>query len=70
MEEKDKLRILIPHWVTHNREHANEFRDWATRVDVESADILAAADSIDLANKSLLSALEKIGGMLPYPHLD
>jgi len=70
MEEKDKLRILIPHWVAHNREHANEFRDWATRADVVSADILAAGDAIDHANESLLSALEKLGGMLPYPHLD
>ncbi len=70
MEDKDKLRILIPHWVAHNREHANEFRDWAPRGDMVSADILAAADAIDQANGSLLSALEKIGGMLPYPHLD
>ncbi len=70
MEEKDKLRILIPHWVAHNREHANEFRDWATRADVVSGDILAAADAIDHANESLKTALEKLGGMLPYPHLD
>ncbi len=67
MEEKDKLRILIPHWVAHNREHENEFRDWATQTDLVSADILAAADAIVLANESLLSALEKLGGMLPYP---
>ena len=69
MEEKDKLRILIPHWIAHNQEHANEFRDWASQADVVSADILAAADSIILANESLLSALEKLGGMLPYPQL-
>ncbi len=70
MEEKDKLRILIPHWITHNSEHANEFRDWATQTEVASADILAAADAIVLANESLLSALEKLGGALPHPHLD
>ena len=70
MNEKDKLRILIPHWIAHNREHANEFRDWATQAAETSADILAAADAIVLANDSLLSALEKLGGALPYPHLD
>ena len=70
MEERDKLRILIPHWVTHNIEHAKEFRDWATRADVVSADILAAADAIVLANESLLTALEKLGGAIPHPHLD
>jgi len=70
MEERDKLRILIPYWVTHNIEHAKEFRDWATQSDVVSADILAAADAIVLANESLLTALEKLGGALPLPHLD
>ena len=70
MEEKDKLRILIPHWIAHNKAHANEFRDWATQTDAASADILAAADAIVLANESLSSALEKLGGMLPHPHLD
>ena len=69
MEEKDKLRILIPHWIAHNTEHANEFRDWATLNKMVSADILAAADSIVLANESLLSALEKLGGMLQYSPL-
>jgi len=70
MNEKDKLRILIPHWIAHNREHANEFRDWATQDAETSADILAGADAIVLANESLLSALEKLGGALPHPHLD
>ena len=70
MEEKDKLRMLIPHWIAHNKEHENEFRDWATQTDVASADILAAADAIVLANESLLTALEKLGGALPHPHLD
>jgi len=70
MEDKDKLRILIPHWIAHNQEHANEFRDWATRADRVSADILAAAESIDLANESLSSALEKLGGSLPLPPRD
>ena len=70
MENKDKLRILIPHWIAHNQEHANEFRDWATRADKVSADILAASDSIDLANESLSSALENLGGSLPLPPRD
>ena len=70
MEEKDKLRILIPHWIAHNNEHATEFRDWAILNKDVSADINAAADAVVLANKSLLSALEKLGGALPHPHLD
>lgn len=70
MEEKDKLRILIPHWIAHNNEHAKEFRDWAILNEAASPDILAAADAIILANESLLSALEKLGGALSHPHLN
>ncbi|HDD61811.1 MAG TPA: hypothetical protein ENF22_04705 [Chloroflexi bacterium] len=70
MDEQDKLRILIPHWIAHNNEHAQEFRDWAVLTELVSAEINAAADTIDLANKSLSSALEKLGGPLQYSHLD
>lgn len=24
-----KLRILLPHWIEHNDEHAKSFREWA-----------------------------------------
>jgi len=27
--EVDKLRILLPHWIEHDMEHAAEFRRWA-----------------------------------------
>ena len=62
MEEKDKLRRLIPYWITHNIEHANEFRDWALLADTASEEINTAADTLILANESLLSALKKLGG--------
>ena len=32
MNEIEKLRVLIPHWVEHNNEHAQEFRDWAEHI--------------------------------------
>ena len=70
MEEVDKLRILIPHWIGHNTEHADEFRAWADRAGKAAAGIRSAADAIDLANQSLLSALDELGGALPHPYLD
>ena len=27
--ELAKLRILLPHWIEHNGEHAESFREWA-----------------------------------------
>ena len=30
--ELAKLRILLPHWIEHNGEHAESFREWAEKV--------------------------------------
>jgi hypothetical protein len=54
VNEQEKLRVLIPHWIEHNEEHAKEFRRWA--------------DAMADANESLAAALEKLGGALDPPH--
>ncbi len=68
MNETDKLRVLIPHWIEHNTEHADEFRRWAKQAGDASADILAAAETMAQTNEALVSALEKLGGPLPWPY--
>ena len=63
--EKDKLRVLLDYWVKHNREHSEEFREWAEKArdsgepDV-SSDIMEAVDSMDRVDASLLRALERL----------
>ena len=68
MNETDKLRVLIPHWIEHNEEHAGEFRRWAEEAGGAAGDILNAADSMSRVNQSLAVALEKLGGPLPHSH--
>lgn len=68
MNEIEKLRVLIPHWIEHNKEHANEFRVWAARTGESSIEILAAADAMGRVNDFLVSALAKLGGALPHPY--
>ena len=68
MTELEKLRVLIPHWIAHNEEHAREFRRWSHKSDELSGSILAAADSITQANEYLEAALAKLGGALPSPY--
>jgi hypothetical protein len=68
MKVLDKLRVLIPHWIEHNGEHAEEFRRWAKEAGDVADDILAAAASVEQANESLAVALEKLGGALEYYH--
>ena len=67
----DKLRVLLPHWIEHNAEHAAEFRLWAARAGKAGDDILEAADRMIEANHTLQRALEQLGGALApgdHPH--
>ena len=66
MNEEERLRVLIPHWIEHNQEHADEFRRWADQAGNASPQLLAAAEAIAQANQSLSVALEKLGGALPH----
>lgn len=68
MNETEKLRILIPHWLEHNEEHAEEFRRWAEKAGAASVDILAAVDALHQVNHALAAALEKLGGAASEPH--
>jgi nickel/cobalt exporter len=31
MDEKDKLPIIIKHWIEHNESHIEEYRQWAEK---------------------------------------
>ncbi len=58
----DKLRVLVPHWIEHNREHATEFRQWAERASLAETHIEAAADLVEEANVHLQRALQELIG--------
>jgi hypothetical protein len=64
--DADKLRVLLPHWIEHNAEHAAEFRKWAEKA--RAAGQEEVADEIDTAakelgwvNEALGAAVEKLG---------
>ena len=66
MNEIEKLRILLPHWVEHNVEHVSDLRTWAERVralgeERLAAYIEAAAQRMEDANRELESAAEHLG---------
>jgi len=57
----DKVARLLPHWVEHNAEHAQEFRQWAERARSLGAEdvadsIVQAAEAMELANSHLEEA--------------
>jgi 2,4-dienoyl-CoA reductase-like NADH-dependent reductase (Old Yellow Enzyme family) len=62
MNDLEKLRVLLPHWVEHNAEHASEFRTWAERAkaageDQLAAQIVSAAKKMEAANYDLEQAI-------------
>jgi nickel/cobalt exporter len=75
MNELEKLRILLPHWVEHNAEHANEFRTWAERLQLAGeADVaerlLVAAALLDNAHDLLSKLQDEIGGTTPESYTE
>jgi hypothetical protein len=68
MEGIDKLRVMLPHWIEHNGEHAEEFRDWAERAGAARNALLDAARLLEEANTRLREGLYELGGPLEHHH--
>jgi hypothetical protein len=68
MKDREKLCVLLPHWIEHNSEHAEEFRDWAGRAGEAEGSILSAAELVEEANARLEEALQALGGPLEHHH--
>ena len=62
MDEKtiiEKLGILLPHWIEHNRNHEAEFRKWSASARSEGAEELAGLLDQAAANMSATDAILK-----------
>jgi len=68
MSDREKLQVLLPHWIEHNGEHAEEFRLWAERAGSAEELVLDAARLVEEANGRLEEALEELGGPLEHYH--
>ncbi len=67
MENKEKLRVLLQHWIDHNNGHAEEFEKWRTIAEQDGEDGIAkhiadAITAISNSNSSLQDALSEAGG--------
>jgi len=78
MNDIDKLRVLLPHWIEHNQEHGAEFDRWAETAQASgetaaAEQIRQAARCLEQANAHLDKALLNLGGPMPlgmhdHPH--
>ena len=65
-DERAKLRILLDHWVEHNKEHSQEFSEWADRAKAlgeteVGEEMLRAAQAMDESSGLLSQALKRLG---------
>jgi len=64
-EEMVKLGTLLNYWIEHNKEHSQEFKEWAEKMgdpdEVEiAAELLKAAGEMDKATEYLQEARGKL----------
>lgn len=61
---------MLNHWMEHNKEHGQEFREWASKAKhlgeaKVSDEILAAAQEMGKVNEALSRALRRLEGKEP-----
>jgi nickel/cobalt exporter len=64
-DDQAKLKILLSHWIEHNKEHADEFTEWALKAKSNGKGkvhdhMIQAVKQMNGANKSLQAALERL----------
>ena len=70
-----RLRVLLPHWIEHNAEHAHSFSTWAAKARAAGDEHLAvyveeAARKIEAANRDLEDVMEHVGAAKSdYAHI-
>jgi len=62
-----KLRVLLPHWIEHNEEHAASFERWVAKArelgrEETAQRIEEAVEQMGVCNQALIAALEALEG--------
>ncbi len=68
INDLEKLQVLLPHWIEHNAEHADELCTWAERIQLVGKEdaaerLFAAAASLQNAGDHLSKLLEEARGV-------
>jgi nickel/cobalt exporter len=64
-DDKTRLKTLLSYWVEHNREHSQEFRDWADKAEKMgepkvSRDLLKAVGNMEKVTATLSGILKRL----------
>ncbi len=66
MDQKNKLPVIIKHWIEHNESHMDEYKKWAQTagelgLHSVKAEIEKAMEKISQSNQHLEMALKAVG---------
>ena len=67
MKNVEKLRVLLQHWIDHNKSHGEEFSKWE-KIMIEDAEgniakyIGESVKAVEKVNEQLSKALAEAGG--------
>jgi len=60
MNDGEKLKILLPHWMEHNEEHAASFESWATTMrSTGREDVAVALEKISREARTLQNLFQE-----------
>lgn len=67
MDNVEKLRVLLQHWIDHNKGHVEEFENWRKLMADENQEktashITEAIRQMAMVNAELGKALHQVGG--------
>ncbi len=66
MNDLEKLRIMLPHWVEHNQGHGTEFLQWSKKLKEDYPEIshllTHAVQALQDAQSALEEAMDMAGG--------
>ena len=65
MDDREKLPIIIKHWIEHNESHIEEYRQWAQKagemgLDAAKSRITEAMEAIEQSNSILKEAQKEL----------
>jgi rubrerythrin len=64
-DDKEKLKTLLKYWIEHNREHSEEFKEWAEKAQKMGegevgGEIMKAVGNMDKVTEILSGILRKL----------
>jgi rubrerythrin len=64
-DDKEKLKTLLKYWIEHNREHSEEFQEWAEKAQKMGegevgGEIMKAVGNMDKVTEILSGILRKL----------